>query len=286
MKKIKSLLFVAFLVGSLTFALSAHAHDNNDRRGNNQDNQDDQDNSEVITTSSLDTEPTVSFPTGSDLFPPLVDVSKFLSTPVATSTTSSSLQRIIDADVKLVNARLSALASLKVEINSSTYLTGTQKTTLSTMVDTNVSGLNALLTKIKADTDLATLKADSEKIYTNFRIFSVFTPKIRASIAFYAQANYSAKAGEVVATVQSKINDFKDSGVDMTDNQAALDAAKAALVQADAKIATMTAKVTDLDPSDFPTLSATIINQLKVGVSEVRSFFIQVSDSLKAAIKL
>ncbi len=273
MKKLNSWLFMTLLVGSLALGITASAQDSDDR------------DVRVATTASVDAEARVNFE-GSNLFPPLPDVSKFLSKPASSSSVSSSMQKIVEADIKLVDARLSALASLKVEIDRSAYLTASQKTSLKAMVDSNISGLTTLLAKIKADTDLAVLKADSEKIYTDFRIFSVFTPKIKALIAFYSQANYSGKANEVLVVVQNKLNDFKDAGVNVVANQAALDAAKASLVQANAKIGTMTTKASDLKPSDFPTISATVISDLKVGVRQVRDFFVQVSNSLRAAIRL
>lgn len=270
MKKLNSLLFITLLVGSLAFGITVSADD-------------DDKNVKIAATASVDAETKVTFPS-SDLFPPLADASKFLSSPV--SSTTVSMQKIVEADIKLVDARLSALVKLKAEIDSSPYLTASQKTSLKAMVDTNISGLNTLLAKIKADTDLATLKADSEKIYTDFRIFSVFTPKIRALIAFYSQANYSGKAGEVLVKVQNKIDAFKDAGVNMASNQVSLDAAKTALARADAKITVMTAKTSDLKPSDFPTISATVISDLKAGVREIRDFFIQLNNSLRAAVRL
>lgn len=259
------------VASSLTFGFNAQADD---------------DKVKVGVKASVEQEARVGVDGGS-LYPAVVDVSSFLSTDVSASTTvSARMQKIVQNDTKLINDRLFALAALKTEINANTNLSDSQKSSLKAMIETNISGLNNLLAKIQSDTDEATLKADSDKIYTDFRIYAVFIPKVKLLVNVYTQANHSAQVSDLLVRVQAKINSFSAAGADMSKNQIALDAAKSTLTQVDTKASTFTDKASSLKPSDYPTTSATVIAQVKAGIREIRNFFVQVNTSLRAAIRL
>lgn len=273
-QKFSSALFITLLAASLTLGLSAQATSGKD-------------DTKVAVKASLEQEAKVNFDNKDPLFPATVDVSAFLSGRAsASSTAQARMQKMIETDTKLINDRLAALAGLRASVNASASLTVGQKASLTAAIDSNVSGLNTLLAKIKADPDEATLKADSQKIYTDFRIYGVLIPKIKALIALNSQGNHVSAVNEVLIAVQAKINDFAAGGVDMSKNQVAIDAAKANLVQANAKITVMTDQANNLKPSDYPTASALVFNQLKAGIKDIRNFFIQINTNLKAAIRL
>ncbi len=269
------LLFMTLFAASLTFGSFVRAQDDKDEA-----------KVKVAVQASVDQEARATFNPG-DPFPAIVNVSSFVSTNSSVSTSLAvRMQKMVDADARLINARLASLASLRASVDTNTSLTDSQKVSLKAMVDSNVSGLNALMAKINADTDEATLKADSLKIYSDFRIYAVFIPKIKALIVLDTQSNHAAKVNDAVISVQAKIDTFVNAGVDMSKNQAALNDAKNLLSQINNKLAALTDKAESLSASDYPTVSAKAFADLKAGVKDVRNLFVKINNDLRVAIRL
>ena len=58
-----------------------------------------------------------------------------------------------------------------------------EKTAIANEVQTEISNLTALNTKIQADTDLTTLKTDIQSITEDYRIFMLVIPQGRIEVA-------------------------------------------------------------------------------------------------------
>lgn len=76
-----------------------------------------------------------------------------------------------------ITARVNSLNKLITIINNIKRLTAEQKTTLTTQVQTEITNLQTLKSKIDADTDLTTLRTDVKSIVQSFRVYLVFIPK-------------------------------------------------------------------------------------------------------------
>jgi len=79
-----------------------------------------------------------------------------------------------------IAARQAALATLNARVAAqfkAGRITSSDNATLTSDIATNASGLSALKTRLDADTDAATARADFRSIYTKFRIFVVVLPR-------------------------------------------------------------------------------------------------------------
>src|SRR5260221_5555613 len=79
------------------------------------------------------------------------------TTPETTSTGANTTERITSLKTKadaLITDRVTHLNTLLTRINAMAKLSATDKTSFTTEINTDISGLNALKIKIDADTDL------------------------------------------------------------------------------------------------------------------------------------
>ncbi len=77
-----------------------------------------------------------------------------------------------------IENRITRLNQLIDKINDIKRLTSDQKSTLTGQIQSEVSALETLKTKIDADTDLTTLRADVQSIVKSYRVYVVFIPKV------------------------------------------------------------------------------------------------------------
>lgn len=175
--------------------------------------------------------------------------------------------------------RLNSLNALSKRVDAS-KLTTEQKVKLVAMVDANVVGLKALDEQIKSATELKVAQDLVKKIFTDFRIYAVFTPEINLMRSLYGQTNHVTKLDEVFAKVQSRIDAAKVKGKDMTARQTALDSAKAMVPGIITKINETLVKVETLKPADYPDVSKTAINSYRTAIKEIQTMFKKVNQLL------
>lgn len=78
-----------------------------------------------------------------------------------------------------IDRRIASLNNLITRLNNVKRLSADQKSTLSSQVNTEITNLQTLKSKIDADTDPATLLTDKKSIVNSYRVFLLFEPKIR-----------------------------------------------------------------------------------------------------------
>lgn len=252
MKKTNSSLSIAILALSLFFATSVQAADDN--VGN------------------------------SVIAPPVVNLPATTAENAPASLNKENrLSKLISVGTMRINERLASLNKIKAKIQANKVLTADQKSSLVVLIDQNISGLNNLLVKIKADTDTKVAKADVQSIYTGFRIYAVFIPQINTLIALDSQTNHVDKLAARFIKVQARIDAAKAKGKDIVARQTALDAAKATLEQIKTKLAVLMPKAQGLKPADYPTASKTTLAELRVGIKGVQNLFHSINANLKIA---
>src|SRR5215467_13174363 len=87
------------------------------------------------------------------------------------------------AVVARIDLRLATLSALRIAVNGATNLTGNDRSTLSTLVAGDVSGLTALRTRTNGETTIAGVKDDARSMIQDYRVYLLVVPKVRFSIA-------------------------------------------------------------------------------------------------------
>lgn len=158
----------------------------------------------------------------------------------------------------LIAQRVRALNRLDQKLDKS-KLAAADKTLLITDITSNLTGLNALSGKIAADTDVAVAKTDIQSIYTIYRIYAVFLPKINGimtSLTLEQHANLMSTT--TVAKYDAKIAELKAAGKNVAEAEKLMADAKAKIADALAKAQTAQTGFASLLPANYPTTGAVI----------------------------
>ncbi|MDE2026851.1 MAG: hypothetical protein KGJ07_10295, partial [Patescibacteria group bacterium] len=186
---------------------------------------------------------------------------------------SNQLQNIIKRSDTLITNRLTALNSLLSKLQSDKRLSDNEKSSLSTEIQSQISGLTALKAKIDADTDATTAKTDEKTIITSYYVFAVFEPKIRLLVVINNLQTVSNNIQTLVPQLQNLIDTFKSQGKDVTQLQTLLDDISSQLKTVDATLAKDTTAVEGVSVASKDTAKITFTQVRQDLAQIVRSGF-------------
>lgn len=185
---------------------------------------------------------------------------------------STALVKIRANGERLIKERISSLESNKTIIQAS-KLTTEQKTAITGLITTNITGLTTLRTAIASGTDASSTKALVNSIFTNFRIYGIVIPQIRLEKRLYDLQNHVVKLTETFTKAQVKIDEAKSKGKDVTVWQKNLDDAKTLVAKDVVMLTALSAKVSALKPADYGTTSKMIIESVNKDMKTILKDF-------------
>lgn len=186
--------------------------------------------------------------------------------------TLKRLQTRADTEIKHRIDRLTVL--LKQIANSK--LTQSQKDSLTSQVQTYITGLQTQGAKIDADADLATLRTDVKAIVNSFRVYAFFVPKMH--IIEHADRLLDAANQMITLTtkLQAMITKASAAGKDVSKIQPLMDDRTAklndAVSQAQQAISTVLPLTADGYPGNMSVLSSAR-TMLRTALSDLRQAF-------------
>ena len=134
----------------------------------------------------------------------------------------TELQNIITRSNTLISNRIASLNELSTRVQNDTRLSTNEKSTISSNIQTAISGLTALKTKIDADTDATTARGDEKTIITGYYVYAAFEPKTRYLVILNNLQTTTANLQALVPQLQNLINTLKSQGKDTTQLQSLL----------------------------------------------------------------
>lgn len=157
-----------------------------------------------------------------------------------------------------IDRRVTLLNQLTSKIDGLKKLTADQKSQFSSEIKQNIDDLTALKTKINADTDLDTLKADVKLIVDSYRVYAIFMPKIHllagAAVATEIATNLTALADKLDVRIKSAAA----SGTDATIMNAELSDMRAKITSAISDIKSAEDAALSAVPSGYPENRSTL----------------------------
>lgn len=193
-----------------------------------------------------------------------------------------------------IGRRVESLNKLLTRINEFKKLSATQKSTLTTQVQSEISTLNALLAKINADTDVATLRTDVKSIVDAYRIYALFIPQIQILGAADRILTVTDEMTTLAAKLETKINEQQTKGQNVTDLQTLLTDMKAKIADAKTQSQAAIDAVTPLTPAGFPgnkttlqsarQMLATALKDLNTARQDVRQIMVGLTKLNKTKI--
>lgn len=129
----------------------------------------------------------------------------------AAAVSAQELANIQKTAATLINTRITSLQTLLTRLNSDTRLSSDEKASLTTDINTTINGLQTLLTKIQADTDVTTARADRKSIITSYYVYKYFEPKVRLLLVIDNLQMLSNNVANLNGSVGATINNLPNS---------------------------------------------------------------------------
>lgn len=172
-----------------------------------------------------------------------------------------------------ITRRVTFLTELSGKIDKIKKLSDADKTALKAEIQTQIDGLNTLLAKINADTDLTTLQADVKSIVSGYYIFAFFRVKISLLVATDRMGVTADNMTTVYTKLQTRINEAQTGGQDVTELNALLEDMLEKLNLAKTQYAEAETLLSSLTAQGYPTNRASLLlakEKIKAGAANLR----------------
>lgn len=132
------------------------------------------------------------------------------------SMSATIMTRAKEKASKEIDRRIKALNDLATRITSVSKISEEFKKNLNTNVQNQVNLLTTLKTKIEADTDGPTLRADIQSVAETYRIFALVMPQARIAAAADREATIINMMLGLGAKLQARLQEAQQAGADIT----------------------------------------------------------------------
>lgn len=186
----------------------------------------------------------------------------------------AKLQLVINRGNNEIGRRLSTLQKLSGKINSAAKFSSADKATLSNQVSDEIDGLTALKTKLDADTVVANARTDAQAVITEYRVYALVVPKVGLVKAADDQQTAESRLSALAPKLESRINQAKSAGKNVTSLESGLADLKAQLATAQPLSSDVETSVVNLQPSDFNsdhTILSGYRDKLKTAQTSIRA---------------
>jgi hypothetical protein len=202
----------------------------------------------------------------------------------------NNLQNIIARSNTLITNRITSLNSLSSRVQNDSRLSASEKSSLTSDIQTTISGLTALKTKIDADTDTTTARSDEKTIITSYYVYAAFEPKMRYLIVLNNLQTTTANLQALVPQLQNLIDTFKSNGDDVTQLQALLSDVSSQLQTINTTITADITKVQNVSTTSSPaegtfsSVRSDVTQVVKTGLAKIRADFEQMRPLFKQIV--
>ncbi|MCL5411317.1 MAG: hypothetical protein M1150_01060 [Patescibacteria group bacterium] len=151
-----------------------------------------------------------------------------------------------------INRRLVSLNKLTQKIISIKKLSAAQKASLNSQIQSEITALTSLKTKINGDVDVATLKEDVKAIVTSYRIYLLYIPKIHLLAAADIMSETAEKLASLSAKLEIRIQQAQAIGKEIVSTQATLSDMQNKITEAGQQYQKIESAVLPLAPAGYP----------------------------------
>ncbi len=161
---------------------------------------------------------------------------------------SESLTKIITRGNTAISARIDDLNKLNTKVQGLKNVSATEKSSISSEVQTNITGLTYLKEKIDADTDNTVALSDEKTITANYRIYALIVPRGHLYASADRVKTIVGLMTTIGAKIQARITTEQSAGKDVTAIQASLVEFNTKIADANAQAETAITAMAKLTP--------------------------------------
>jgi len=205
------------------------------------------------------------------------------STLTASSTkVAKTVGEAIKKADKDIADRIASLNKVLDKVQGMKNISATDIDSLKSEIQSEVSKLTTLNAKVDADTDLPTIKTDLQSIISGSRIYVLEIPKINILASVDKINTVSTMLQTISTKLQSRIDEAKAAGTDVSALQIALDNINSKLTDAAHQAVTAQATVSALAPDNG---NKTILDSNNVSLKSAKANIKTANQDLNAARK-
>ncbi len=169
--------------------------------------------------------------------------------------TETALKNRADTEI---DRRTTSLNALITRINAFKRLTTDQKSSFATQIQTEITNLTNLRTKIDADTDTVTLRADIKSIVTEYRVFAFYIPQLRLLDTADRLLTLTDEMTVYATKLQTRIAQAQAQGSDVSLLQTSLTDMQAKIADAKTQAGNVITAISALTPAGYPANKTTL----------------------------
>lgn len=186
-----------------------------------------------------------------------------------------------------VNERIDSLNAILGKIAALKKVTDAQKAQFTSSVQSDITNLTTLKAKCDADTDLATLQADTLSIFTSYRIYAVFIPQLHLLAAIDRMSVTADILSQFATKLQARVQSVGNPNSLTTlvsDMQAKISDAQSLYSQTISQITSLTPQTYDANKTAGKDILFNARTSLKTAFQDLRNAYAdakQIRDGLK-----
>ena len=212
-------------------------------------------------------------------------------TTITAQRQTALLSQIIQRADTMISVRLASLERLLTRVSGDKRLSDADKTELTTEINTTISGLQSLKTKIDADTDSTTARTDAKSIVTAYRVYVIFEPKIRLLTTINNLQTTASNVSSLSGRIQTLIDTVKSEGKDVTAAQTALNDINTQITAINTLLSTDKSLVTNVtvnttDPQSIFVQVRKDLATVRADFAKIRSDIATIRSTLKVVVKM
>lgn len=150
-----------------------------------------------------------------------------------------------------ITRRLATLNTLDGKISAATHLTAADKVSLTNEVNSEISGLTSLKSKLDSETTVSAALTDAKSIISGYRVYALVGPKVMLIKTADDQQVVEDKLTTLAGKLQTRINSAKTDGKDVSALQSSLDDLNSQLSGSKPISSSVETKVLSLEPGDY-----------------------------------
>lgn len=172
--------------------------------------------------------------------------------------------------------RLNFLNDLLTKLTNIKKISDSDKASLQSQIQTQIDGLNALQTKIDADTDITTLRTDVKSIINGYYIFAFFRVKVSLLFATDRSLTVVDSMTMLSTKLKTRIDQAQSSGKDVTTLNSLLTDMNSKILDAKTQFQAVQTELNGLDATGYPGNKSTLLDarkKLKAGAEDLRAAY-------------
>jgi hypothetical protein len=164
----------------------------------------------------------------------------------AATADNGNLQKAQKTVTDGIDKRLTSLGDLQTRLAAFKDVSAGDRTTLSTLLSSDVTGLTALKAKVGGETTVEAVRADGKTMVDDYRVYLLVGPKVHLTHALAAETAADVRLTKIHDALADKL--AKDSKADTDANEELLADMAAQIKAADARIDGKTSALLALKP--------------------------------------